>query len=143
MQRRTENLIPIKNTDDAKRLGKNGGIKSGESRRNKKTFKDLVNILLEKKVENDKIKKLVLTLFPDLDESEITNKVAIFAAALKEAIKGNIKAFEVLRDTAGEKPTDKIDHTSGGETIVSISPAMFVDTINKDKEEDVDSVEGE
>ena len=39
-------LKPIQSTEEAKRKGRNGGIKSGESRRKKKLMKDQISLLL-------------------------------------------------------------------------------------------------
>ena len=34
------------------------------------------------------------------------------AVLMKKAMSGDIKAFEVLRDTAGEKPVDKVEQVT-------------------------------
>lgn len=49
-------------------------------------------------------------------ESDVVDKkgntkqaqVAMSAALIKQAISGNTKAFEIIRDTIGEKPVDKV-----------------------------------
>nr|DAT18315.1 MAG TPA: hypothetical protein [Caudoviricetes sp.] len=81
----SENLKPIQSTEEAREKGKKGGKKSGEVRRARKTLKEELLVLLS---DNDSQKKISIAL-------------------LKKAIKGNIKAFEVIRDTIGEKPVDK------------------------------------
>ena len=35
----------------------------------------------------------------------------ITVALIKEAEKGNVKAYETIRDTLGQKPKDKIEHS--------------------------------
>lgn len=72
-----------------------GGIKSGETRRNKKMLRDCLEILLEKKHVAD-------------NGSEMTGAEAVSIKLFREALKGNVKAFEVLRDTAGQKPIEKV-----------------------------------
>lgn len=69
-----------------------GGIASGETRRRRKTFKELIQIALE------------LT-----DESRQTNAEAIVATAIQQAKGGDDKARIFIRDTLGEKPTDVVD----------------------------------
>ena len=64
-----------------------GGIRSGESRRARKTLKEELLALLE---QNDNQKNMTVSL-------------------LLKALDGDIKAFEVVRDTIGEKPTDKVE----------------------------------
>lgn len=83
-----ENLKPfIKGEQRQKDLGKMGGIASGESKRRKKTLKEELIMLLESDNNNNKIS----------------------TALLKKALDGDIQAFTTIRDTIGEKPTDKIE----------------------------------
>lgn len=42
----------------------------------------------------------------------MTLREGITAALIKSALSGNTKAFELIRDTIGEKPTDKVDVTT-------------------------------
>lgn len=82
-----QNLKPIKtlSSEEAKRRGSAGGKKSAEVRRARKTFnKSLVEAL-----ENN------------------NTQDAIVKAIINQAKTGNIKAFEVIRDTVGEKPVDR------------------------------------
>lgn len=72
-----------------------GGQKSGETRRNKKLLRDCLEILLEKEMQGKKGEKM-------------TGAEALSAKLFAEAMKGNVKAFEVLRDTVGQKPADKV-----------------------------------
>lgn len=81
----SENLKPIRSMSEAREKGKKGGIKSGEVRRARKTLKEELLLLLE--------------------SGNTQNKISL--ALIKKALKGNIKAFEVIRDTIGEKPTEK------------------------------------
>jgi hypothetical protein len=41
-------------------------------------------------------------------ENEYVN---ITLALIREANKGNVKAYEVIRDTLGQKPVDKVEHS--------------------------------
>jgi hypothetical protein len=106
-----ENLNPIKKGDltkeEAKRRGSNGGKKSGESRRIKKTFRELFEGLLSEKCCDSEIKSKMEELFPDLDSDSITNKLCIFTGLFYKAARGDVAAFKELRDTIGEKPVDE------------------------------------
>jgi hypothetical protein len=95
----SENLKPIRSESEARENGKKGGIKSGEVRRARKTLKEELLLLLE--------------------SGNTQNKISL--ALIKKALKGDIKAFEVLRDTIGEKPTDKQE--------VSFNPVIIKDDI--------------
>lgn len=86
------NLKPNKtlSTEEAKKLGAAGGKKSGETRRARKKLKEELEILLEMQAKGNK-----------------TYQEQIVLALVKRAQKGDTKAFEVIRDTIGEKPVDK------------------------------------
>ncbi len=82
-----ENLKPMnkRTKSEQREIAKKAGIKSGEVRRARKTLKEELLLLLE---SGDNQQKMSVALF-------------------QKALKGDIKAFEVIRDTIGEKPTDK------------------------------------
>lgn len=80
-----ENLKPIRTKSEAREKGKNGGKKSGEVRRERKALKEELLILLS---QGDTQKKLSLAL-------------------INKALTGDVRAFESIRDTIGEKPVDK------------------------------------
>ena len=82
-----QNLIPFneRTKKEQREICKAGGIKSGEVRRARKTLREELLALLSK---GDTQERLSL-------------------AQLEKALNGDTKAFEVIRDTIGEKPTDK------------------------------------
>lgn len=80
-----DNLIPIRSEEEAREKGRKGGIASGEARRRRKTLREELLALLE--------------------EGDIQNQITL--SLLEKAKKGDTKAYEVVRDTIGEKPTDK------------------------------------
>lgn len=94
-----ENLNPIRTEKEARELGRKGGIASGEARRNKKTMKEMLDYLLEKEIENSRTGE------------KVTYREAILTSAIKKAIKGDIKASQFIRDTAGEMPATKTEVT--------------------------------
>ena len=89
------NLQPVKTKEEARARGKNGGIKSGEVRRVKKTLKQSLEILLERTEKGE----------------ELTNQERMIMALFQKALTGSEKAFEVVRDTIGQKLTDKLEVT--------------------------------
>ncbi len=79
----TQNL-KVPTSEEAREYGRKGGIASGKSRALRKTFKQAIN-------------------------SELTDEILqqLIKSMISEAKKGNTKAFEILRDTVGEKPIEK------------------------------------
>lgn len=90
LAKRDSCLINMKDRPKEERIAiaRKGGIASGESRRKRKTFKEALEIMLE----NEGLQLELLTSLLDRAKNEDNT--------------GN-KAFEVIRDTIGEKPTDK------------------------------------
>lgn len=72
-------------TSEARERGKKGGIASGRKRRERKALKEELLLLLSK--------------------GQMQKKISV--ALIGKALKGDVKAFEVIRDTIGEKPVDK------------------------------------
>ncbi len=109
-----ENLKPNKtlSRDEAKKLGRKGGIASGKSRRKKKAFKEMFNSILELDVKDKKLLKYIEDLGVN---EEITNKTLLAVTTFKKAVKGDMRAFEIIRDTVGEKPKDSIRLTDDRE----------------------------
>lgn len=99
-----ENLKPPINersTSEQREICQKGGIKSGEARRAKKTMREMLNYLLEKEITNKSGEKA-------------TTQEAITVSLINQALKGNVKAWEVIRDTIGEKPKQDINLSTGG-----------------------------
>lgn len=87
------NLKPPESTDEARRRGAVGGRKSGEARRQKKTIAQKIEVMLNRRVTNPKIKK---QLCEDFAKDAKTYEDAIIAAQIYQAVKGNTKAFNTL-----------------------------------------------
>ena len=89
-----EKNLRVPTSSEARENGKKGGIASGKARRQKKLLRECLEILLEKEMTDKK-------------GETMTGAEALSAKLFSEAMKGNVKAFEVLRDTAGQKPVEK------------------------------------
>lgn len=68
-------------------------------RRAKKALRDELIELLEVKVKEKNTGK------------KVTTQKAISAALVRQAMTGNTKAFEIIRDTIGEKPAENMNLT--------------------------------
>ena len=79
-----QNLKPVKTKSEARERGRNGGIASGKARRENKLIRDRI---LERMGETDW-------------DTMIDNLI--------ERASSDTKSFEVLRDTIGQKPVEKV-----------------------------------
>lgn len=107
-----DNLKPIELThEQAVKFGSKGGKASVRAKRQRKTMKMQLELLMSSKLENpdlEKIKK-VLTKFK-IPKSDENIQMAMNVSMVQQALKGNTKAYEIIRDTLGEKPADKIEN---------------------------------
>ena len=78
-----------------------GGKALQANLRQTRTFADAITTLLAQKATKQDINDLELS--PDADNLDV-----VIASMLKQAARGNVKAGEFIRDTIGQKPTDKI-----------------------------------
>lgn len=103
---KNDNLKPVRTVDEARELGKKGGKASGEARRKKKLFREAFEDLLSMPVKNKKMVKNLEVLGMKVTK-QTKVKMAVAAAMVVEAYKGNVKAFIAIRDTIGENQLDK------------------------------------
>lgn len=128
----TKNLIPFKSVEEAKEKGRKGGKASGEARRRKRTFKQILEIIASSPIKDVKTKKLAESLGLDLDD--ITYGLMVNMAQVNKAIKEkDTRAAEYVRDTIGEKPSNQVEVTKDYE---DLSP--LAEMLKMDKEETKD-----
>lgn len=72
-----------------------GGKASGEARRKKKALREALQILMQTDVTGP-------------DGKKMTGTEAMAVRAFQSAIAGDWKAWELVRDTSGQKPADKV-----------------------------------
>lgn len=95
-----QNLVRL-TTEKAREIGRLGGVASGKAKKEKKLFKQAIEEKLGQSLET------------------------MVDAMIKQANEGNVKAFEVLRDTAGQNP-DKIKDEVEEEKRVIYIPAKDI-----------------
>ena len=95
-----QNLIPNseRTPNELRQQTQKGGIASGEARRRKRDIRLALEALLEKDIT-------------DKHGNTMSTAEAIAIKQIEKALKGDTKAFKVVRDSAGQKPSDKIDLT--------------------------------
>lgn len=102
-----EKNLRVLTSEEAREIGAKGGRKSVESRRKQKTLRETLNLMLEKCATDPKYREMVIE--SGLKRNNISNKDIIVAAMLLKAADGDTKAFELIRDTIGEKPAEEIN----------------------------------
>lgn len=105
MNPNVENLRPIRDSETARKLQQKSSQKQKENHQRRLLFKSEIEKQIGEPLEG------------------------IIAKAIENALNGDIKSMEFLRDTMGEKPTDKL------ETSVSLS---YEDKLKEMIDEDED-----
>lgn len=100
------NLIPgnKRSQNEARENGKKGGIASGKSRRRKADLRKAFETILEADVTS-------LTLKSTLEDLgfEATNEMALALVITQKAMKGNVKAFELISKLTSLGVKDRLD----------------------------------
>ena len=86
----------------ARERGRKGGIASGKSRRDKKTLRQALELLLEIRDER----------------TGRSGMESVALALFDKAISGDVRAIEALRDSIGQKPTDKVMQQQVGKVTI-------------------------
>lgn len=133
-----QNLIPVRTEEEARRKGQAGGKRSGEVRRARREWKETLEIILRMTMKNGKVTDLskMKDLSKEaLEKANLTINDKINIRMINEAMKGNVKAYELIRDQIGEKPSDvQPDGTNS-------ALAIYVQGINARKQDDEDEEE--
>ena len=97
-----QNLIPNSERTPKQRRenAQKAGIASGEARRKKRDLKLAMQALLEADIKDKKTGEVM------------SGAEAIAVAQYKKALKGDAKAFELIRDTSGQKPIEKVEQVN-------------------------------
>ena len=92
---------------ELREMTRKGGIKSGEARRNKKTMREALEMLMFD-VEVDEAAKDKLR-GAGISEENFNNQTLITLGLMKKAREGDVQAYNAICAMIGEKPADKID----------------------------------
>ena len=83
--------------DEAVKNGSKGGKNSGKARRERKAMREQLELLLTMPVKNEKLKTQISKQL-GIKNVDINNQMAITVALYQEALKGNTKAYELIRE---------------------------------------------
>lgn len=87
--------------------GRRGGIASGVAKRKKKAMKETLDVLLGMPMRSGKYADIEsIKNFAALKGKNITVQEAMMISMLQRAMRGDVKAAEWIRDTAGQKPAE-------------------------------------
>jgi hypothetical protein len=92
---------------------KKGGKASGEARAARRDLRKALEMLLDKNYKTN-------------TGEEISGTEAIALKQIEKAMKGDTRAFEVVRDTIGQKPVDKVMIAEVDQSVIDeVEKAVF------------------
>ena len=96
--------------EERRENGRKGGIASVEARRKKKAIRETLDVLLAMPMKSGKYADIEeIKNFAALKGKNINVQEAMVISMLQRAMKGDVKAAEWIRDTAGQKPVDNMN----------------------------------
>lgn len=138
-----ENLKKIRSTSEARELGKKGGKASGEARRKKANLKNALNTILTAETTSETAQILEELGFDN------TNEMAIMLSLTQQAMKGNVRAIELINKMATSEKDDldrkeqkarikqlELSNKAAAEDVaINDEPIIIVDEWQEDEEE--------
>lgn len=99
-----ENLVSLadRTTEERREIAQKAGIASGKARRERKKFKEDLIAALEAIKDGKTVQELGVE------------------AIISKFIAGDMQAFTIVRDTIGEKPTEKVEADVKNEVNINI-----------------------
>ena len=92
--------------------GRKGALKAIETKRKRKAMKETLEILLDMPMKRGKVYTAEeIKSFADLKGKNITIDQAMMICLVQKALKGDLSAIAMVRDTIGEKPAEKVEAT--------------------------------
>lgn len=138
-----ENLKKIRSTSEARELGKKGGKASGKARRKKANLKNALNTILTAEATSKTAQILEELGF------ENTNEMAIMLSLTQQAMKGNVRAIELINKMSTSEKDDldrkeqkarikqlELSNKAAAEDVaINDEPIIIVDEWQEDEEE--------
>lgn len=100
---REENLIPFNELTEEqhRKLASKGGKASVIARKNKKAMKEIMENLLKIPVNDENVKEKMREM--GIDNEDINNQTAMLVKLMNKALKGDLRAIDMIREITGEK----------------------------------------
>lgn len=112
----------IRDSDTARRVGANGGRKSGEARRRKRDLRETFKAIMDMPVKPGTVDEVCT--FAEADGKNVTVGEALAFVIVGKALDGDVRAAEFVRDTAGQRPTTTVEVASSGEGLAEFRAAL-------------------
>ena len=111
LKQRMANISPfVKDSEYARECARKGAIAKNKKKAERKKIKDDLNTLLKIALKRgDIVDGEDIMNLEEAQEMNVNVQTAINIAMIKRAMLGDVQAAQYIRDTLGEKPSDKVE----------------------------------
>ena len=96
--------------EQRREYGRKGGLKKGENYKRRKELRETLDVLLDMPLRTGRTTNVEkVQAFANLKGKNITVDQAMMVCLIQKALKGDLNAIAMVRDTIGEKPTEKVN----------------------------------
>lgn len=107
-RKKEDNLVSLatRTQQERKNIASKGAEATNKLKRKRKAFKELFISILSTPIPQEELKEKIKSLGLKNEEENYNTLLGI--TTLQEALKGNMKAIEIIRDTIWEKPKEEV-----------------------------------
>lgn len=118
-----KNLIPFSQRTESKQreITRKGGIASGEARRQRKLFREVLAAILPVEIKDEQRRRM---LYEKLGVEDPTLYEEVLFALIQKARKGDVKAIQTIIELNDGKQTQTIDLQSGGKAFTGFDSVL-------------------
>ena len=103
-RKQDDNLKPIRSENEAREMGRKGGIASGKSRRRTSRMRETMNHIMTMQAEVEGLSDVLRA-----DGGESTYEEIICMAMIQRAAMGDVKAYNAIMKTVGQTSKSEED----------------------------------
>lgn len=118
-----ENLIPMnqRTPEERREIAKMGAEATNKIIAEKKAMKEMLKTILSLPEKDETLKNHMRAL--GIQDEDLINQTSILVKQMEKAKLGDSTAVQFIRDTIGEKPTDKIEQSGELNNTITVNLA--------------------
>lgn len=123
-----DNLKPVTSSDEAKKRGRNGGIKSGQTKRARKQARECMELILKSEVTRDEHIKILSSM--GIEEEDRQNIMLLMASLFYKGVStGDSNVIKTILEISGD--LDQQQETQAPQINITVSAATADDIENE------------
>ncbi len=116
--------LRVPTSEEAREIGRKGGLASAKARRERKMLKETMLELLAMPLADGEAEE-IQNIF-EAEGKNISAQTAISVSMLKKAMAGDVNAYNAIRDIIGQKPVDQYEEIDSNVKVVELTADKLV-----------------